>query len=55
MILYNKDLQNVSIVFEIAKVALENSVPSKIVGKELNLSSVELDKLYEMITHLLTS
>jgi hypothetical protein len=44
---YNESAIN--LVFLVAKVALENSVSSDIVGRELDLSPEELDKLYEMI------
>ena len=39
----------ISLVFRVAQVALENSVSSDIVSRELDLSPEELDKLYEMI------
>jgi len=44
---YNKS--TINLVFLVAKVALENSVSSDIVSRELDLSPEELDKLYEMI------
>lgn len=40
-------------VFRVAQVALENSVSSDIVGRELDFSPKELDKLYEMILETL--
>lgn len=48
MKMYNED-SGMSLFLRIAKVALENNVSSKIVGKELDLSPEELDRLYEMI------
>jgi hypothetical protein len=44
---YNKS--TINLVFLVAKVALENSVSSDIVSRELDFSPEELDKLYEMI------
>jgi hypothetical protein len=48
MKMYNED-SGMSLFLRIAKVALENSMSSKIVGKELDISPEELDRLYEMI------
>jgi hypothetical protein len=48
-IMKNYNESAVNLVFLVAKVALENSVSSDIVGRELDLSPEELDKLYEMI------
>jgi hypothetical protein len=47
MKIYNESA--ISLVFRVAQVALENSVSSDIVSRELDLSPEELDKLYEMI------
>jgi len=47
MKIYNESAIN--LVFLVAKVALENSVSSDIVSRELDFSPEELDKLYEMI------
>ena len=47
MKIYNESA--ISLVFRVAQVALENSVSSDIVGRELDFSPEELDKLYEMI------
>jgi hypothetical protein len=44
---YNESAIN--LVFLVAKVALENSVSSDIVSRELDYSPEMLDKLYEMI------
>jgi hypothetical protein len=54
MILYNEDLQNLSIVFEIVKVALENKMSSDIVGRDLDVSDEELDRIYKFVTEKLS-
>jgi hypothetical protein len=45
----NYNESTINLVFLVAKVALENSVSSDIVSRELDFSPEELDKLYEMI------
>lgn len=51
MKIYNESAM--ALVFRVAQVALENSVSSDIVGRELDFSPKELDKLYEMILETL--